>query len=84
MTGSASVTETGVRVPSRVTAPIDVFIDDVRVWSFQAGRDDAAVRQPTADPRGERRAAGRHVPRRATGVEPVPVLVQGLGTHGSS
>ena len=39
MTGSASVTETGVRVPSRVTAPIDLFIDDVRVWSFQADRD---------------------------------------------
>jgi hypothetical protein len=34
MTGSASVTETGVRVPSRVTAPIDLFRDDVRVWSL--------------------------------------------------
>ena len=39
MTGAASVTETGLRVPSRVAAPIDLLLDDVRVWSFLASRD---------------------------------------------
>ncbi|MFN8193625.1 MAG: methyltransferase domain-containing protein [Nocardioidaceae bacterium] len=39
MTQSASVTATGVRVPARVTVPVDLLLDEVRVWSFQAARD---------------------------------------------